>query len=267
MKALLLTFDIEQFIRPVELALDYDEDHLFEVGREGLEHILQLLKEVDSKATFFVTCEFAMRNKPLIKQLVKQGHELALHAYQHTDRYNLMNPEEALEKLRTAKKELEETFHVVIRGFRSPQLHFVDKEILKKIGITYDSSYHPTWIPGHYLHFFGTRKIFKENGITIVPISVAAGLKLPFSWLWFRLFGLTYAKICTKLALFRTGYINIYFHPWDFTDLQPYKNEIGGWYAKHTGSWTIKNMKKYINWCKSQGLQAMTLSTYLKHGS
>ena len=264
MKYLLLTFDVEEFVRPIEKNLEYDEKELFEVSRNGLERIIQILKSKDVKATFFVTHDFSMRYKGLIKRIIKERHEIGLHAYKHNDNYAGMDDEEVYKLLKRAKDGLEGEFKIRINGFRSPQLQFVSPDVLNKLGIKYDSSFHPTYVPGKYFHAFGKRGLFKEDGVIVVPISVAAGLRLPFSWIWFRNFGLGYAKFCTRLALMNSMYINIYFHPWDFADLSSYRKEIGGLYVRNSGENLARDIERYIDFCKSKGLVGSTMIDFLK---
>ena len=256
---------MEEFVRPIEKGLAYDEDELFEVSRRGVENILGLLKEKNVKSTFFVTHVFAMRHKELVKKLVRDGHELALHAYSHDDPYSEMEDKETYRLLEKAKSGLERTFGVVVKGFRSPQLQFVSKNVLKKLGVVYDSSFHPTWVPGKYFHLFGKREVFRKNGLTVVPISVAWGLRLPFSWIWFRVFGLDYAKFCTLMV--NNKFINIYFHPWDFVDLSPYQKDIGWLYVRNSGQKMVKDMGKYIDFCKSRGFVPSTIVGFIENES
>ena len=69
--------------------------------------ILDLLKEYNVKATFFVGGCFADDNTELLQRIVKEGHELANHGYFHKDHKNISEEENRREIYNT---------EVVIKG-------------------------------------------------------------------------------------------------------------------------------------------------------
>ncbi len=264
MKYLLLTFDLEEFVPAAEFNEALPEKEAFEFGRQGFENILQVLEEKQIKATLFATAEFAKYSEKLIRRAVRAGHELASHGYSHKHNYKKMLPADALRHLKSAKASLEENFGKKVLGFRAPQMFHPDRAILKKIGFEYDSSFHPTYVPGRYNNFFGKRKIFAEKGITVVPVSVSPILRLPFSWVWFRLLPLSYSKFCTMLALADQEYVNIYFHPWEFTDVDSCGfKKIQKSRTKNTGEHLLKKLSCYLDWCNGLKLKSVTISNYL----
>jgi hypothetical protein len=96
-----------------------------------------------------------------------------------------------------------------------------------------------------------------------IPISVTAFFRLPFSWIWFRNFGLKYAKICTRLSLINSDYINLYFHPWDFVDLRDFKGKISPFILKNAGRRFSRMFEDYIGYCKRINLKSKTVSEYI----
>lgn len=134
-------------------------------------------------------------------------------------------------------------------------------DILKKTGLKYDSSLHPTYVPGRYNKFTFSRSIEFENGIFEVPISVTPIIRLPFSWIWLRNLGLRYAKICTKLSLLDQNFINIYFHPWEFENIE--KFDIPTYIKNKTGKPMIELLKNYIEWCLEQDFSFNTIREFL----
>ncbi len=66
-------------------------------GEEYLPQLLEILKEEDIKATFFVTGKFAERQPDLVKAIVKGGHDLGNHGHGHRHLKNLSNQELAQE--------------------------------------------------------------------------------------------------------------------------------------------------------------------------
>lgn len=261
MKYFCLSFDLEEFDLPKEYDILIKDKKSYEESFEGTKKILKLLDRLSLKATFFITSKFALKYPALIKNISKK-HEIALHGYKHDSNYQKMSNSEAFEELYTAKKEIEKIISKKIYGFRAPRMMPPSFKVLKKIGIIYDSSLHPTYVPGRYNHFFDNRRIKVEEGIIQVPVSVTPLAKLPFTWLWFRNLGLNYSKLCTKLSLLGNDYVSIYFHPWEFQNLEKYR--IPFYIKRNTGLILEKNLKSYLNWCLEKGFKFISISDYLK---
>ncbi|MBP1996560.1 polysaccharide deacetylase family protein [Paenibacillus eucommiae] len=66
--------------------------------------ILDLLKQYDAKATFFLIGNKAERSPELVKREVKEGHELANHTYSHS----YLNQKTPLSKMKSEIKHAEE---------------------------------------------------------------------------------------------------------------------------------------------------------------
>ena len=92
----------------------------------------------------------------------------------------------------------------------------------KKAGYSYDSSVNPTWIPGRYNNFRSPRTCYEENGITRVPASVSANFRIPLFWLAFKNLPYSYFKRLALQAFEKDGYLSLYFHCWEFVDLNTY---------------------------------------------
>lgn len=261
MKSFLLTIDLEDF-HTDELGGTRKESNL---SLQGLKRVLNILEKHNIKATFFVTLPFARKNKQVIKNIIKDGHEIASHGYNHSHRYKVMNKQESLDYLTRSREELEKLLKIKIRGFRAPQMSCPDYDIISRAGFSYDSSCHPTFLPGYYFNLFMSRKIHKKENLTILPVSVAPFVRLPFSWLWFRFFGLWYTKLCSNLCFLVDESINMYFHPWDFADI--YKVRDLWWLIKiNSGEKAVKKLNKYISWLKKKKVRFITISNYLKNG-
>ena len=258
MKKFLFTVDLEEFDSVKQ------ENKCSE---EGFKKLYGLIKKHNIKTTFFVTLYFALKNPDIIKRLLIDGHEIACHAYEHSDRYNKMDEKEAFRLISLAKSKLESKFNTKVVGFRAPQMSYPSYNLLESLGFEYDSSLHPTFLPGFHNELNRSRKIEKKNGLTIIPISTVPFLRSPFSWIWFRNFGLWYTKICTMLC--RT-YVNIYFHPWDFCDLKKYVIDIGAnkiinfLFVRNSGEKALTKLDRYFRWINNKKIQSMTIKEYLK---
>ncbi len=52
----------------------------------------------------------------------------------------------------------------------------------------------------------------------------------------------------------KDGYLNLYFHPWEFTDLnQPERFGIPAYVAKNSGEAYIARIKNFIQWAQAKG--------------
>ena len=249
-KYFLLTFDFEAF----DMISDTEES--YRVSRKGAFNVEKLLYNVGVHATIFTTVDFALRNKGLTKSMSRAGHEIALHGYMEPDKCG------SLKTLISAVDTLEELINKPVTGFRSHLMKHPNYEMLKSAGLRYDSSIHPTYIPGRYNYFLAPRRIQMKEGIVTIPVSVVPLVRLPFAWFWFRNFGLRYAKICTMLSI-KHNHICTYFHPWEFTSIET-KLPMG--FKRNTGKKMMKMITEYIRWCKRRGFEFVTIEEYLKDG-
>jgi peptidoglycan/xylan/chitin deacetylase (PgdA/CDA1 family) len=273
----ILSFDVEEFTIPEELGMiktKEEKEFLFKVGAEGLKKVLKLLKKEDIPATFFCTYELFCRYPELIQEINHMGSEVAIHAYTHKDDYRTMNEDTTTKKLTKAKKEMEKKLKTTISGFRGPGFRAPKISILREVGFVYDSSVHPTYIPGHYNNLEKKRKIKEMNeGFWEVPISVVPFLRLPFSWIWFRNLPLFYSKVCTLSTMATDQYTLLYFHPWECIDLHRELKNKGINIEKNATQSTKLALRKtgekfqekltfYISWAKKIGT-FKTIKQYL----
>lgn len=121
--------------------------------RVGVYRILELLREWDIKATFFIPGVIAERYPEAVTEIDRDGHEIGLHGYLH-ERVDQIDDEELDWTVAAAKEKLESITHKPIAGYRSPSWEMTESvfRVLKKYGITYDSSLmgydHPYWMEG-----------------------------------------------------------------------------------------------------------------------
>ncbi len=253
-KFIILTFDLEEFSLPLDFGIKIESKKMLQLSYEGCKRLEKTLKEFDIKVTFFVTVKFASKFPQLIRKLAKEKHEIALHAI----KYNLKS-------LLKEKKILENISRTKILGVRAHKLRLPSFSTLKKVGIKYDSSLHPTYLPKRYNNLAYPRKPFVINGVLEIPISVTPFLRLPFSFVWFRDFGLNYAKICTFIALKEQHFANLYFHPWEFINLRDY--DLPFYVKMKTGVEMKKMLEKYLKWCISKGFKFTTIKNYIQSKS
>jgi|GEM_PF-1206698 len=91
--------------------------------------ILDLLKQHDIKATFFVLGRNALRFPEIVRRLVAEGHELALHAQTHTDLLTLTRDQKEAEIARSLSLLHWYFPDLRIRWFRPPYGNY-DQEVV-----------------------------------------------------------------------------------------------------------------------------------------
>jgi peptidoglycan/xylan/chitin deacetylase (PgdA/CDA1 family) len=83
MKYAFMTMDVESFYdiecfkgKKVEYKEEYSEE-------EAMKGYIDLLDKYNIKGTFFTLCSSLKLAKPYLKKAIENGHELALHGYDH----------------------------------------------------------------------------------------------------------------------------------------------------------------------------------------
>ena len=255
---ILLSFDIEEFDMPLEYGKEIDFQDQINISISGTNHILDILDKHGVKATFFSTVIFAQNATEVIKRIISGGHELASHSYYHSAFKT--------EHLSTSKKALQEISGQEITGFRMPRMKSIDENEVRKAGYLYNSSINPTWLPGRYNNLGRPRTKFKEAGIWQIPASVSPVLRFPLFWLSFHNLPLNLYTWLAQKTYKKDGYLNIYFHPWEFTNLGD-KKRFGfpGYVSRNSGIKMIERMDLFIDILKGKNYQFSTISDFLKN--
>ncbi len=256
LKHLLFTIDLEECDVHKEFGSNKYPD--FDISYKGTPILLKLLKKHNIKATFFTTASFAEKYPELIKQISKQ-HEIACHGLDHS------NKKITSEDLTKAKNIIEKIINKPIYGFRAPRLKLKNYKLLKQAGFSYDSSLHPTCIPGRYCNFFKKRKIHTKNNIKIIPISVTPIARIPISWIWFRNYPLSFSKFLTNLSLINKNFLNTYFHPFEFIDMK--KQNLPFYVTKNTGKKLFLMLDNYLSWLNKKNIKPITMHDFLKQSN
>ncbi len=228
-----LSFDIEDWFQVENFKFcvspkDWDKYELRVV--ENTNKILTLLSTHDTKATFFVLGWIAKNCPALVREIHRQGHEIASHGFGHELVYN-QTPEEFEADVRLSKELLEGIIHTEIIGYRAPCFSITQDslwafDILKKVGFRYDSSVFPTSFHDRY-GFEGMGNFSKKfnNGLLEIPIStfrLSDQLQLPLGGGgYFRLFPYLYFKSLFKILNKRREKFVFYMHPWELDIGQP----------------------------------------------
>ena len=244
MKTILLTFDVEEFDLPKEYNQEISEKEMFEISKQGLESLLNLLGKYKIPATFFTTANFAKKFPKLIEETSKQ-HEIACHGLEHSDSY--IND---ISRIQEAKTEIEKIIKKQINGFRAPRFKISDISLLSGLSFSYDSSTHPIYLPGRYNNLFQKKNIHKIGDLIEIPMSTLLP-NFSIFFLAFKNFPFSYAKTFTKINFLLRNYTMLTLHPWEFIDISKFKVP---WHINRVyGQKLLTKFENYIKFCKKQG--------------
>lgn len=242
---------------PFEYGKTISFEEQLEISTEGTEKVLLLLKQQDIKATFYCTANYALNKPDIIARIVSGGHEIASHGYYHSDF--------KVEHLRQSKEALEKLTNQPVLGYRMARMMPVDEKEVFKAGYQYNSSINPTFLPGRYNNFNKPRTWFYHDNVLQLPSSVTPIVRLPLFWLTFHNLPLFLIKWLCKKTHRKDGYLNLYFHPWEFTNLnQKERFNFPGYVVKNTGNQFNLRIASFISWAKTQGFAFSTTSEFIK---
>lgn len=243
---ILLSFDIEEFEMPREYGAPIPFEQQIDISRIGTERILDLLGKHNVKATFYTTANFAQHAQDTVLRIVEEGHELASHGYVH----NFFEPKH----LKMSKDVLEEIGKVEVYGYRMARMMPVPEEEVFKAGYVYNSSINPTFLPGRYNKLNEPRTYFVRENVIQLPASVTPTLRFPLFWISFHNLPLCVYQMLAKRTLKKDGYLNTYFHPWEFMDIGPKaKYDFPFYVTRNTDRDMVRRFERFILWGKKKG--------------
>lgn len=228
--------DVEEYfhVAAFEEVVEREAWHRFEsrVGR-SVQQVLKLLDEHQVKATLFVLGCVAEQHPRLLSEIAAQGHELAVHGYDHR-RVTTMAPSEFREDIRRAKRAVEDASGVEAIGYRAPTYSIVREtlwatDILLEEGYLYDSSIFPIH---HDRYGIPDAPRFpwvvtRDSGgeLREFPISTVRmlGMNLPFvGGGYLRQFPMWYVRWGMRQLNDRERQpAMVYIHPWELDPDQP----------------------------------------------
>ena len=212
---------------------------------QNIPMILELLRERDVKATFFVVGELAESFPEVVGMIMDEGHEVAFHGWSHIPLWDL-NPENFRQEVIRFKK-----LHPSCVGFRAPSFSLNNDtkwalKVIKDENFRYDSSVFPAWTP-----LYGIRRapqkpympslddVSKEGdanyGIIEFPLSVYRflGFKLPIAGgFWLRFLNVRVIKKGIQKMNEEGIPAVLYIHNWELDPctprlrLNPYKSFV-----------------------------------------
>ena len=227
-----LTIDVEDYFQVSAFAphIKRSEWNTRECRVErNINCILEMLARRDVKATFFTLGWIAERYPQLVREIVREGHELASHGYGH-ERASDQTEEAFFADIHLAKIVLEDLTGSVVNGYRAPSFSIGTGNLwafdcLARAGYRYSSSIYPIR-HDHYGMPNSPRFAYQVRpGLMEIPITTLRVLNrnLPSSGGgYFRL--LPYALSRWMLSRVNTQDREsgiFYFHPWEIDTGQP----------------------------------------------
>lgn len=226
----------------------------------NVDRVLELLAQRGAKATFFTLGWLAQRYPQMVRAISAQGHEVASHGQAHL-RASDQSPADFDNDIRVAKRLLEDTCGVAVRGYRAPSFSIGHGNSwafarIAAAGYRYSSSVYPVR-HDHYGMPDAPRFSFKAgDGLLEIPVSTARvfGCNLPAAGGgYFRL-----APYClSRWAIDRVNRVDrqpaiFYFHPWEIDPQQPRVDGIG----------LKTRFRHYINLSRTEGKLAQLLNDF-----
>jgi len=221
----ILTFDIEDWYHINYPKLDfkaYDEKEDHSSLLSAVKKILSFLKGKNTKATFFILGRIAEKKPEMVLSIAEDGHEIALHGYEH---YLLKDIGKEQFKRETERciKIFEGITGRIPKGFRAPSWSATPWlfGVLKEMGFEYDASVFPVKTPLYGIPDAPRYPFFIDGNLFEIPTSVyrILGKNVAFS-------GGVFFKMLPWIAIKKAINKNkeeglpviFFFHPWDLWD-------------------------------------------------
>lgn len=254
---ILLSFDIEEFDMPFEYGKDISFEEQLSISKQGTEKILRLLTKHDIRATFYITANFALHVPEMVNRIINEGHEVASHGYFHSQFES--------KHLRESKEVLEKIANTTVEGYRMARMMPVPEVEIFRAGYKYNSSINPIFLPGRYNKLNEPRTYFLRENVWQLPASVSPLVRFPLFWLSFHNLPLALYQWIAKQTYLKDGYLNIYFHPWEFMPIGPKKKyNFPFFVTRNTSHKMEERLEKFIRYAKRNGFTFDTTRDFIK---
>ena len=263
-KIAFMTMDVESYYDTMCLkGTDVVVDDRFSCA-EQIDKYLSLLDKYNIKATFFVTVSFLPLCKNFLLKAINNGHEIALHCYEHEILKDL--PKEEFDALIKKSKEiLKQELGVEPVGYRFPCFEYKDQllDVLKDNGFIYNSSMS-----------MREGNVFNVNGLYEIPLihKYIFSKKILLS-------GGGYGRVLprkiylkwVKKYISKHDYFIVYFHPFEIYEGElplPSKTNVNVKAFINNGrSDYLNRIEEIIHFLTENGYQFSTIKGYLENGN
>jgi polysaccharide deacetylase family protein (PEP-CTERM system associated) len=199
--------------------------------------LLEILDEVNVKATFFFVGRLAHDIPSLVKKVAQAGHEIGCHNYAHLRIFGI-NKNEFKEKISAAKRRLEDVCGQRVYGFRAPDFSITKSsiwalDVLKETGFVYDSSIYPFGLHDVYGIKNADASTHKlANGLIEFPMSTIEllGKRIPFGGGgYFRFYPLLLTELFLSKLNKQGRPAMFYIHPYEVGPVIPRISELSAY--------------------------------------
>lgn len=175
----IITFDIEEWYT-YELYPKGGKAYYLPIINRYLDNILDLLDEINTKATFFCLGMIARTHPEVITRIYSRGHEIGCHSDKH-QLLTKMTPESFKADTHAAIHDLEQLVGEKVQYYRAPAFSITEKnkwafDVLIEEGITTDCSIFPS------TRSFGGFPSFENGKPAIVNIHGKSIREFPISY-------------------------------------------------------------------------------------
>lgn len=243
---------------------------------DGFDEYMNLLGKYGIKATVFALCSTALKIKDRLKKYIDEGHEIAIHGLDHTVP-STIDDASFREYITKAKNYLESELGIKVEGYRAPYFSIDNGklEILKELGIKYDSS---------YMEFSGKdfnkemsfdtfkklgKYVFSKDGFFEfgIPCQKVLGFNLPISGGGYaRLAVWSFFKSVFEKYIKGNDYYTFYLHPFELSGEDiPRVNNLpvyDRYYLKHGFDTYKKKIEIMILLLQQAGYNFVTFKQY-----
>lgn len=239
-----LSIDVEEYFQCEAFAARVDPRDWPGFQRRAepcLEQLGALLDRYDSRATLFVLGWMVPHLAPLLRELIRRGHELACHgdAHEHLSR---LNAQQLREDLHRARGRIEDALGVCPRGYRAPTFSITRDtawafDVVIAAGFQYDASIFPIHhdrygVPDAPLTPFWAVAPSGARILEFPPLAIrCGGIRLPVGGGgYLRLLPGAFVRRCVAARARHGAPVMIYLHPWELDPDQP--RLPAGWLAQ-----------------------------------
>lgn len=225
-----LSFDVEEWYQANCFRNILDESSLQDcdnLAMKQTEFLLDIMRNRNIKATFFILGSVAKRLPELVKRIPAEGHEIASHGYSHHP-ITETNPDKFRDDVLRSLDTIEAISGQKVLGYRAPSWSISSEthwalDILAEEGLQYDSSIYP--IPIKYGIPNAPRYPYRlTNGMMEFPLAtVRPGIfNVPVAGgLFFRIFPYTITRWAIKRMNGEGMPAVVYLHPWELDPSHP----------------------------------------------
>lgn len=207
--------------------------------------MLDLADRLGIALTCFTTGDFA-EHCPEDMARVAERHEVASHGFYHSSFEN--------DDLKKSKDTLERISGQSVTSFRRARFAPTDERAIRDAGYTVNSSSNPIWLPGRYNNLRALRLPHESAdapGLLNMPISASPVLRVPLFWLAIKNLPMPLIRSASRRCLERDGYLNIFFHPWEFCDLGGFG--LPSIVTRRQGQAMLDRLEGYLEWLRPRG--------------